>query len=261
MPATRRVKCKRNAKQHGGGLGGTVLFTPSFGNLAQNPLAWSTGSSCMAQPRPGMIESITPRGLPGMSPQMGGRRNSRRNSRRNRKNSRRNRKNSRKQHGGAYGFTSVSGIVGGFPGGASYPPIGSIGCTGPSSVDIPASGSDGILNRVGGPLWDGPHTSGLQRGGAVLTGSPYELGLTEKTAGYSSLVPGANGIIQTGAGTLVSVNVPTDGRIAGGACGMPPQRGGRRNSRRNRKNSRKNRKNSRRNSRKASRRNRRNSRR
>jgi hypothetical protein len=26
MPATRRVKCKRNAKQYGGGLGGTVNF-------------------------------------------------------------------------------------------------------------------------------------------------------------------------------------------------------------------------------------------
>jgi hypothetical protein len=92
-----------------------------------------------------------------------------------------------------------------------------------------------------------------------VTGSPYELGLTEKTAGYSSLVPGAGGVIQTGAGTLLSVNVPTDGRIAGGACGMPPQRGGRRNrknsrkaSRKNsRKNSRRNRKNSRKNSRRS----------
>ena len=103
---------------------------------------------------------------------------------------------------------------------------------------------------MGGPLWDGPPTSALQRGGAVVTGSPYELGLTEKTAGYSSLVPGAGGVIQTAGGPLLSVNVPTDGRIAGGACGMPPQRGGRRNrknSRRNRKNSRRNRKNSRRN--------------
>lgn len=267
MPATRRVKCKRNVKQHGGGLGGVVNFTPSsFGHLVNNPLAWSTGSSCMAEPRPGMIESITPRGLPGMS-QMGGRRNSRRNNRKNsRRNSRRNnrknsRRNSRRQQGGAYGFTGITGIVGGYPGGASYPPVTSIGCTGASSVAIPASGSDGILNKVGGPLWDGPHTSGLQRGGAVLTGSPYELGLTEKTAGYSSLVPGAHGVIQTGAGTLVSVNVPTDGRIAGGACGMPPQHGGRRNSRRNRKNSRKNSRRNRRNSRKASRRNRKNSRR
>jgi hypothetical protein len=254
MPATRRVKCKRNVKQHGGGLGGVVNFTPSsFGHLAQNPLAWSAGSSCMAEPRPGMISSFTPRGLPGF--QMGGRRrrNSRRNSRKATRKNRKNRKNSRrnrKQHGGAYGFTGVTGIVGGYPGGASYPPVTSIGCTAPSSVDIPASGSDGILNRVGGPLWDGPPTSGLQRGGsgaAVLTGSPYELGLTEKTAGYSSLVPGAGGVIHTAAGPLLSVNVPSDGRIAGGACGMPPQRGGRRNSRKNRKNSRKNRKNSRRN--------------
>jgi len=254
MPATRRVKCKRNAKQHGGGLGGTVHFTPSSVTPEMNNgQAWSTGTSCMAQPRPGMIESITPRGLPGF--QMGGRRrrNSRRNSRRN-----------RKQHGGAYGFTGVTGIVGGYPGGASYPPVASIGCTGSSSVDIPASGSDGILNRVGGPLWDGPKTSGLQRGGsgaAVLTGSPYELGLTEKTAGYSSLVPGTNGVIQTAAGGLLSVNVPSDGRIAGGACGMPPQRGGRRNSRKNRKNSRKASRKNRKNSRKASRRNRKNSRR
>jgi hypothetical protein len=96
-----------------------------------------------------------------------------------------------------------------------------IGCTGSSSSVIPDSGSADNLNRTGGPLWDGPKTSALQRGGA-------QLGETLKTAGYSSLQPGANGVISTSAGTLLSVNVPTDGRIAGGACGVYPQGGGRR---------------------------------
>lgn len=246
MPATRRVNCKRNNKQRGGGLGSVVNFAPpSFGHLVQNPLALSAGSSCLAEPRPGMIGSYSPHGLPGMSSfQKGG-----------------SRKN-KKQNGGAYGFTGGSGIVGGFPAGATYTPVNSIGCTGSSSVPIPASGADGMLNKTGGQLWDGPHTSALQRGGAYESGAA--LGETLKTAGYSSLQPGANGVIHTGAGTLVSVNVPMDGRMAGGACGMAPQKGGRRNGsrknrkdRKNRKGSRKNRNGSRKN-RKGSRKNRKN---
>jgi len=267
MPATRRVNCKRNNKQHGGGLGSVVNFAPpSFGHLVQNPLALSAGSSCLAEPRPGMIGSYSPHGLPGMSSfQKGGSRKNKKNTRKGGKGGK-GRKN-KKQHGGAYGFTGGSGIVGGFPGGATYPPVNSIGCTGSSSVPIPASGADGMLNKTGGQLWDGPHTSALQRGGAYESAALSE---TLKTAGYSSLQPGANGVIQTGAGTLVSVNVPIDGRIAGGACGMAPQKGGKRNgsrkasrknrknkknSRKNKKNSRKNKKNSRKASRKASRKN------
>jgi hypothetical protein len=227
MPATRRRSCKRNNKQYGGGLGGVVNSTPaSFGHLVNNPLSWSAGSSCLAQPRPGFLTGLTPHGLPGMA-QSGGRRK--------RKNSRKN----RRQHGGAYGFVGGSGIVGGYPGSASYAPMTHVGCTGSSGSVIPDSGAADSLNRTGGSLWDGPKTSGLQRGGA------YELGETLKTAGYSSLQPGANGVIQTGAGTLLSVNVPMAGRMAGGACGM--QKGGRRNSRRGSRKNRKNRKNSRKN--------------
>jgi hypothetical protein len=238
MPNTRRRSCKRNNKQYGGGLGGVVNSTPSsFGHLVNNPLSWSAGSSCLAQTRPGFISDYTPRGLPGMA-QMGGSRRS------GRKGKRSGRKGTKRQRGGAYGFVGGSGIVAGYPGGASYAPMTSIGCTGSSGSEIPDSGAADSLNRTGGPLWDGPKTSALQRGGA------YELGETLKTAGYSSLQPGANGVIQTGAGTLLSVNVPTDGRIAGGACGVYPQKGGRKASRKNRKsrkNSRKNRKNSRKN--------------
>ena len=226
MPTTRRRSCKRNNRQYGGGLGGVVQSTPaSFGHLVNNPLSWSAGSSCLSEPRPGFLSGYSPHGLPGMG-QAGGARRSAKGKRRSNKG-----KKTRKQRGGAYGFTGGAGIVNGPPGGASYAPMTHIGCTGSSASEIPASGADGMLNRTGGPLWDGPNTSALQRGGA------YELGETLKTAGYSSLVPGANGVIPTAAGTLLSVNVPTDGRIAGGACGMYPQRGGRKN----RKNSRKNR--------------------
>jgi hypothetical protein len=237
MPATRRRSCKRNNRQSGGGLGGVSTFSPpSFGHLGNNLVAWKADSSCLAEPRPGMISGYSPHGLPGMS-QAGGSRK------------RKGRKNKAKQRGGAYGFVGGAGIVAGYPGGASYAPMTHIGCTGSSGSEIPDSGAADSLNRTGGPLWDGPKTSALQRGGA------YELGETLKTAGYSSLQPGANGVIQTAAGTLVSVNVPTDGRIAGGACGVYPQKGGRKASRRaSRKASRKN---SRKASRKANRKNRR----
>jgi hypothetical protein len=267
MPDTRRRSCKRNNKQYGGGLGGVVNSTPaSFGHLVNNPLSWSAGSSCLAEPRPGMISGYTPHGLPGMSQAGGSRRKGRAgkrsgskrsgSKRSGSKRSGRKAKGTRKQRGGAYGFTGGAGIVSGYPGGASYAPMTPIGCTGSSGSEIPDSGAADSLNRTGGPLWDGPKTSALQRGGA------YELGETLKTAGYSSLVPGANGVIPTAAGTLLSVNVPTDGRIAGGACGVYPQKGGRKNrkdSRKNRKDSRKNRKDSRKNhkdSRKNSRKNR-----
>jgi hypothetical protein len=208
MPNTRKQNCKRN-RQRGGGLGGVVNSTPaSFGHLVNNPLSWSAGSSCFAEPRPGFLSSYNPHGLPGF--QRGGSR---------RKGKGKGKGKGKAQRGGAYGFLGGAGIVAGYPGGASYAPITNIGCTGSSGSEIPDSGSADNLNRTGGPLWDGPKTSALQRGGA------YELGETLKTAGYSSLQPGANGVIQTSAGTLLSVNVPIDGRIAGGACG---QRGGRR---------------------------------
>ena len=250
MPNTRRRSCKRNNKQYGGGLGGISTFSPpSFGHLVNSPMASGVGSSCLAEPRPGFITGYTPQGLPGMAQAGGSRKRSgpkakRSGSKRSGSKGKRSgakakrgRKGTRKQRGGAYGFVGGAGIVAGYPGGASYAPMTSIGCTGSSGSEIPDSGAADSLNRTGGYLWDGPKTSALQRGGA------YELGETLKTAGYSSLQPGAHGVIQTGAGTLLSVNVPVDGRIAGGACGM--QKGGKRRksrkSRKNRKNSRKSR--------------------
>ena len=239
MPATRRRSCKRNNKQRGGGLGGVSTFSPhSSAHLVQNPMAWGTGSSCLAEPRPGFLSSYSPHGLPGF--QSGGRRKGKRSGSK-RGGSKRSSKKRGTQRGGAYGFVGGAGIVGGYPGGASYAPMTHIGCTGSIGSEIPDSGAADSLNRVGGPLWDGPKTSGLQRGGA------YELGETLKTAGYSSLQPGAHGVFPTAAGTLASVNVPMDGRMAGGACGVYPQKGGRKASRKNRKASRKNRKNSRKN--------------
>jgi len=224
MRNTRKRNCVRN-RQRGGGLGGVVNPTPApFSHLVNNSLSWSRGSSCLSETRPGFISSYSPQGLPGF--QSGG---SRKRGGKGKRSGKAKGKRTRKQRGGAYGFTGGAGIVAGYPGGASYAPMTNIGCTGSSGSEIPDSGAADSLNRTGGPLWDGPKTSALQRGGA------YELGETLKTAGYSSLVPGANGVIPTAAGPLLSVNVPTDGRIAGGACGM--QKGGRRNrkSRKSRK--------------------------
>ena len=143
----------------GGALGNTITFAPaSVGPLINNPLAVGSSSSCLPAPRPGLLSGMTHHGLPGMS---GGRRKKRK---------------SRKQYGGAYGFTAATGIVDGFPGAASYPSVQSIGCTAPSTVEIPPSAS-GTINRVGGPLWDGPPTSPLQSGGGG-----FKLGGTLKPA-------------------------------------------------------------------------------
>jgi len=170
----------------GGALGGVVSFAPaSFGTLVNNPTANGVSSSCLAATRPGLT-SYVGNGLPGMN---GGRRKSKKS----------------KQRGGAYGF-----------GGAS------IGCTGASSVAIPASGAADSLNKVGSSLWDGPATSALQRGGGE--GSVYQLGQTQPTAAWTKLDGSPDSVFQTSAGTLESVNIPLDGRMAGN-CGM---RGGRR---------------------------------
>jgi hypothetical protein len=210
MPATRKVGCRRNKKQMGGGLGGVLTFAPAL-NTINNPLAVGTTSSCLAAVRPGTIGSFTPHGLPGMS---GGRRKG--------KKSRRSRK-SKKQSGGAYGFSGETGIVAGTQ--ASYPTFTSIGCTGASQTAIPASGAAGSLNRTGGELWDGQPTSALQRGGS------YQLGETLRTAAYTQLDGSPNSTFGTAAGTVLSVNIPVDGRV-GAPCG---QKGGRRSSRKNRK--------------------------
>ena len=220
MPATRKVGCRRNKKQMGGGLGGVLTFAPAPHTM-NNPLAIGSTSSCLAATRPGLIGSFSPHGLPGMK---GGRRKGRR------------------QTGGAYGFTNTPGIVGGTH--ASYAPVASIGCTGASSVHIPASGAAGILNQRGSELWDAPPggASPLQSGGS------YQLGETMRTAGFSHLT-GPNPVIPTAAGTNLMVNVPVDSRISGHACGI--QKGGRSRKRKaknskkakhSKKNSKKNRK-------------------
>lgn len=227
MPETRRAKCKRNRKQMGGAIGGVVTFAPSsVSTLINNPLAVASSSSCLEAPRPGFLSGVASNGLPGMS---GGRRN--------RKSSRKSRK-SRKQYGGAYGFTGESGIVDGFPGGASYPPVQSIGCTAPSTVEIPPSAS-GTINRVGGPLWDGPPISALQSGGGG-----YQLGETLKTAAYTMLDGREGSVIPSNSGVPLAAVIPVDGRTSGQT---PCQKGGKRFSYRKNKKSRKSRKSGRKN--------------
>lgn len=182
MPPTRRI-CRRN-KQNGGGQGGAVSFAvPSFAPLVNNPLAFGTGSNCATSSGSNhQYASYPAHGLPGMN---GGRRK-------------------RRQAGGAYGFDGKAGIVGGYPGAASYAPVSSIGCTGASPVAIPPNATDS-LNKVGGVLWDNP----VQRGGQL-----GQLG-DMKTAGYTTLT-GTGSVIPTSAGSLVSTIIPVNGRMAGG---------------------------------------------
>jgi hypothetical protein len=53
MPATRKVQCRRNKKQQGGGLGGVVTFAPASHTM-NNPFAVATTSSCLSATRPGI---------------------------------------------------------------------------------------------------------------------------------------------------------------------------------------------------------------
>lgn len=206
MPATRKVGCRRNKKQMGGGLGGALTFAPAPHTM-NNPFAVASTSSCLSAIRPGTIGSYSPHGLPGMS---GGRRGKKA-------------KRTRRQAGGAYGFSGAAGLSAGTY--ASYPPVSSIGCTGASPVAIPASGAAGSLNARGSELWDAPPggASPLQSGGS------YQLGETMRTAAYTSLSNTPNATFGTAAGIPMSVNVPLDGRSSG--CAM---KGGRR-SRKDRK--------------------------
>ena len=106
MPATRKVHCRRNKKQHGGGLGGVVTFAPASHTM-NNPLAVATTSSCLSSTRPGTIASYSANGLPGMS---GGRR-------------------TRRQSGGRYGFVSPNGAaVSGPPSMGGLAPMSRIPC-------------------------------------------------------------------------------------------------------------------------------------
>ena len=208
MQATRKVGCRRNKKQMGGGLGGVLTFAPAPQTM-NNPLAVASMSSCLTAARPGTIASYSPHGLPGM---FGGRRKYKGKAKRKTR-------HTKKQRGGAYGFNGAAGIVAGFPGAATYAPVASIGCTGASQSAIPASGAAGNLNARGSELWDAPPggASPLQSGGS------YQLGETMRTAAYTSLSNTPNATFGTAAGIPININVPLDGRSSG--C---PMKGGRR---------------------------------
>jgi hypothetical protein len=148
---------------------------------------------------------------------------------------RRTRRN-KKQNGGAYGFDGAADFIAGTR--ASYPSISSIGCTGASQTAIPASGAAGSLNMRGSELWDAAPggASPLQSGGS------YQLGETLRTAAYTQLDGSPNSTFGTAAGTVLSVNIPVDGRTAG-SCG---QNGGRRSKKTKSKKSKKSKKSRRR---------------
>ena len=229
MPVTRRAKCKRN--QRGGSLGNTYGFTPSSyggsGTIA-NPLTWSTSSSCVGEARPGFMAAgfTGAKGLPGMS---GGKR--------------RNASKLKKQSGGRYGFdgSNLTGV--GAPWGSARASVEHVPCEA-SRSSVPDSGAAGMLNKTGGPLWDGPR----QMGGAnpaiasALSSAVYEA----PTAGYTHLRNGADSI-QTSAGTLEMINVPQHARMMSPACLKTggSRRKSRKTSRKSRKASRKSRKGSR----------------
>jgi hypothetical protein len=74
------------------------------------------------------------------------------------------------------------------------------------------------MNRIGGPLWDGPAKSEMLGGAyAAVADASSSLTLTEPTAGYSHL-RGPQDIINTAAGTYEMVNVPLNARIMNQAC-------------------------------------------
>jgi len=224
MPGTRRAKCKRN-QQRGGGLGSTYgLSTGSWGGdgTVANPVAWTRASSCVAETRPGfMPDGYTgPKGLPGMS---GGKRSSKKS------------KKSKNQSGGRYGFdgSNMSGM--GTPWGSGRAADVHVPCEASRSV-IPDSGAADMLNKVGGPLWDGQSGRGQQGGANPAIANAADSAVYEvPTAGYTHLRTGADSI-QTSAGTLEMINVPENARMMSAAC---LKTGGSRKSRKSRKGSRK----------------------
>ena len=233
--ALRRARCKRN--QSGGGLGSIYSFDSAAASAASrltanNPLALSTASSCMAAPRFGELSNaFQPRaGLPGMN---GG-------SRRGRKGRKGTRK-VRKQRGGGGGWAAAfdtSVPMGAGPGSVG-PSASALGCqTTVAHATNPLSSSVGHLNvtKTGFDAGAGPG----QRGGGQVSDvmTPFE---TVKAAAYTVNLRQ----FPTAAGTLVAENTPM---FRSGSCG---QTGG---SRRKRKGSRKGSRKERKGSRKGSRR-------
>jgi hypothetical protein len=245
MPGTRRAKCKRN-NQRGGGLGSTYGLTAgSWGGdgTVANPVAWTRASSCLAETRPGFMPGgyTGPKGLPGMS---GGRRKrSERKGRKGRKGRRRGTRKLYRQAGGRYGFdgSDLSGM--GTPWGSARAAVESIPCEASRSA-IPDSGAAGLLNKVGGPLWDGPVPGRGQMGGAypAMASAADSAVYEAPTAGYTHLRnPGDS--FQTAAGTYEMINVPENARVMSAACLKTG--GGRKRSSRKQKKSRKSKKGSR----------------
>jgi len=185
----------------------------------------------------------------------GGSRKNRKASRKNRKNRKATRKDRklRNQAGGRYGMGSFDGAGMGTPWGSGIAPTMRIPCEASYSA-VPDSGAAGVLNKVGGPLWDSAaRPAGSQLGGgAAVAGNAaptswsepastsQAASITVPTAGLTHLRTPED-VIQTGAGTLEMINVPMNGRIMNPACLKTG--GGRNASRKNRKASRKNRKN------------------
>lgn len=225
----RRAKCKRNQKggayaprqsgayapQSGGGLGGSIVFSPSsYLHSINNPLAVTAGSSCDSTSR-NLINpsSLGPGGLPGM-----------RGGKRGKKGSRR----IRRQRGGGYTTDLANSIFGGSPGLA---PMASVisQTTGCSSVGIPSSGASGQLNV---PI-TGPGAL-LQKGGAMPGLGQSNQALTVTTAGYSVNPPGiAPGVSSSGA--LFSIRTPYDANAYSPACLRTNQTGGKRKTRKQKK--------------------------
>jgi len=271
MPQTRKVSCKRNQK--GGNLGGGWGFitngSPSaaLGPTVNNAMITDSIGNCRAAVPTGYLENgyTGPKGLPGLS--LGGGRGSRKGKGRKgkgrkgkgkgRKSSKKTKRNARRvQSGGRYGMGPYDGAGMGTPWGSGIPPTMRVPCEA-SYTAIPPNGASDNLNRVGGPLWDGPKTPlGMMGGGspAIADASasqsvmnPNSEWYIAPTAGYTHLRSPSD-VIVTAAQTYEMVNVPENARILNPAC---LKTGGARknskNTRKNRKNSRKNRKTSRKN--------------
>lgn len=213
MPGTRRAKCKRN-QQRGGGLGSTYgLNASSWGGdgTVANPVAWTTASSCVAETRPGFMASgyTGPKGLPGMSGGRRGRKGGKGGK------GRRGTRKLRAQAGGRYGFdgSDLSGM--GTPWGSARAAVEPVPCEASRSA-VPDSGAAGVLNKVGGPLWDSPRP---QQGGAnpAIASAADSAVYEAPTAGYTHLRNPSDSI-QTAAGTYEMVNVPENARVMSAAC-------------------------------------------
>ena len=238
-------------------MGGIVEFKPdSVNQLVNNGVAWSRGSSCLEETRPGFLSGgVTPQGLPGMR---GGKRRGRKGRKGSRKNSRKNRRNNYTQSGGRYGFdASMAATFGGTPSTSGYAPVSSIPCEA-SRQTIPDSGAANTLNSRSSELWSGPQLPrGMTGGGQIITPSPVswnthglgpdgsQIGMQIDKASYTQ---NAEAPIVSAAGSNIMINTPSSKIYESAACFKTGGgRRSRRGSRKNRKGSRKNRKGSRKN--------------